>query len=83
MFGYTITVNGKSQKSKSDLCYNNIVCQNYMIRKYENDKVFAETDECLVLLDGVILNSKELVSKYGNGGGYFMLAKHPLAIVQR
>ena len=61
MYGYTITINGKLPARQGDLCYNNIVCSNYLLNKFEQDKIFTETSEYIVLLDGVILNKKEIL----------------------
>ena len=61
MYGFTITVNGKISASKDDICYKNIVCSNYMIKKFEHDKIFTETEEYIIMLDGVILNRKALI----------------------
>lgn len=62
MFGFTITVNGKVAAGTGDINYNNIVCSNQMIHKFDNDKIFQETDEYIFILDGIILNRDELVS---------------------
>ena len=64
MYGNTITINGKAAPQFGDICYQNIICSNYMIHKFEQDKVFAETDGFIVLLDGVILNRKALMVKW-------------------
>lgn len=63
MYGNTITINGKVAPQIGDICYQNIICSNYMIHKFEQDKVFAETNGFIVLLDGVILNRKALMGK--------------------
>lgn len=70
MFGFNIIINGKASSRQDDICYNNIICQNLMIHKFEQDKLFINTDEFIVLLDGVILNKKELLkeSQIVNGG---------------
>lgn len=62
MFGFSITVNGKVSAKEGDINYRNIVCSNYMIKKFEEDKIFAETEDCIILLDGVVLNQKSLLS---------------------
>lgn len=64
MYGFTITVNGKNKAKQGDICYKNIVCSNRMIKKFEQDKVFAETERYIVLLDGVVLNRKQIVSNF-------------------
>lgn len=63
MFGYTVTINGSSLSKKGDICYKNILCSNYMINKFEQDKVFTETEDYILLLDGVILNRKSLMDE--------------------
>lgn len=65
MFGYSITINGKAVSSQFNICYKDIVCSNYMIKKFEQDKLFNETDEYIVLLDGVILNKRQLIEDGG------------------
>ena len=41
------------------------VCRN-VLNKYMDDKLFEETDEAIIILDGVILNKKELMQKYAS-----------------
>lgn len=67
MFGYSALLNrknlvfrtagdGKRKMQNADfLCYNN------MIGKFINDKVFYEDSSFLLILDGVVLNKKELI----------------------
>jgi hypothetical protein len=33
--------------------------------RFRNDKVFTENDDYILILDGVLLNSEELVREYG------------------
>lgn len=80
MYGYSIAINGKVPAKAGDICYKNIICSNHMIEKFEQDKIFAETEEYLVMLDGVILNSKELTSKYGVSGANYVLQKSLLQL---
>lgn len=54
MYGITITENGKVTARSGDITYRNIVCRDHMIRKFERDKVFVETDDYIILLDGVV-----------------------------
>lgn len=63
MFGYTITVNGTTPAKRGDICYKNIVCSNHFIDKFQKDKIFTETEDYIILLDGVILNRVELIEK--------------------
>lgn len=63
MYGYTITVNGNIPSKDGDIFYKNIVCSNRMIHKFEQDKLFAETDDYIIMLDGVILNRSALIEK--------------------
>ena len=42
------------------------LCYNFMIEKYEDDKIFYEDNNYLVVLDGVILNKCKIISS--NGG---------------
>lgn len=69
MFGYTITINGTEKLREGDILYENILCRNYMINKFENDKIFAETVDYLFLLDGIVLNQKELIEHNTTEGG--------------
>lgn len=62
MFGYTITMNGTIPVQTGDISYNNIICSNHMIKKFVQDKIFAETEEYILILDGMILNRKDLIS---------------------
>lgn len=43
----------------------NFYIERRTIRKFLNDKVFAEDEKYVVLTEGVILNSKQLMAKYG------------------
>lgn len=61
MFGYSITINGREKFDQTDIHYKNIVCTNFMINKFKNDKIFEETDEFIVILDGIIINRNELI----------------------
>lgn len=63
MFGYTITVNGRVSAKEGDINYKNIVCSNYMIHKFERDKIFCETNDYIILLDGVVLNKDSLMKE--------------------
>jgi asparagine synthase (glutamine-hydrolysing) len=40
------------------------------IRKFLDDKIFSETDDFLIVTEGVILNKKELEIKYGYPGNF-------------
>ena len=64
MYGITITENGKVTARPGDITYRNIVCRDHMIRKFDRDKVFAETDDYIILLDGVVLNRRLLIDEY-------------------
>lgn len=61
MYGFSISINGKPSNLEGDVVYQNIVCKNYMINKFKNDKVFFDSKDFIVILDGVILNKKELL----------------------
>jgi asparagine synthase (glutamine-hydrolysing) len=61
MYGIQICVNGKPRGGENDILYKNVECRNYMINKFSDDKIFWESEELIVLLDGVILNKKELI----------------------
>ena len=67
MYGYSITINSKTPALDGDICYENIVCSNQMINKFEQDKLFADIDDYIVILDGVILNRLELINKSNQG----------------
>lgn len=64
MYGYTITINGSTQARQGDICHRNNVCSNHMLHKFERDKLFAENENFIILLDGVILNRIELITQY-------------------
>lgn len=66
MFGFSIEKGGKTIKDKKYIAYKDIICRNHMIRKFENDKLYSETDDYIVLLDGIILNRKELIELNNN-----------------
>lgn len=65
MYGFQLIVNGQSScRGKNVIQYKNVECRNYMIKKFERDKCFLETDELLILLDGVVLNKYEFSQQY-------------------
>lgn len=66
MYGNTITINGKVLPQSGDICYQDIICHNCMIHKFEYDKVFTELENYIIMLDGVILNRKELIENCNN-----------------
>lgn len=61
MFGFDIIINGIPVRNQKTICYNNITCTNYMIDKFQQDKLFVETDHYIVILDGIVLNRVELM----------------------
>lgn len=67
MYGIQIAVNGTPRNLKGDILYRNVECRNYMINKFSDDKIFWESDNLIILLDGVILNKKDLISQEGKG----------------
>ena len=71
MFGFsTLLGQISSLDFKSQGCNNRIlksdryICFNNMINKFQNDKVFHEDDNYLLILDGVVLNKQHLMDKY-------------------
>ena len=63
MYGFSITVNGSFKThNPSDISYQNITCESFMINKFNKDKLFTETEEYIVILDGVITNKEEIIS---------------------
>jgi len=62
MYGYTITINGRTTANERDLSYKNIICSNFMIKKFEQDKIFKQTGDFIVILDGIILNKKQIIA---------------------
>lgn len=61
MYGFDIIVNGKNKNG--DIQFGNISCFNRMNEKFPDDKVFSETDDYIIVLDGVILNKNEILIK--------------------
>ena len=60
---------GFGKLNKSNLIHQTIESQKYYlerrtIRKFENDKVFSEDDGYIIVTEGVILNSLQLIEKY-------------------
>lgn len=63
MYGFNIIQNGNGLGvSSKTMRYNNVLCENLMIQKFENDKVFYENDKYLVVLDGVVVNKNKFTS---------------------
>lgn len=61
MYGFTI-LKGVTPYNQSErtLSFSDCVCVNNMIHKFEGDKIFTETDEYIVILDGITLNKTDL-----------------------
>lgn len=54
---------------QTDLMHREFSTQNchlwhYTLPKFENDKVFVNTNNCIFIIEGVILNDKELLEQY-------------------
>lgn len=64
MYGYDLIINGK--QATGDIIFQNICCSNRMIDKFRDDKVFIENDKYVAILDGVVLNKKQLQEQYGS-----------------
>lgn len=65
MFGFDIIVNrNNSNFSGGGIFYKNISCINHFIHKFEKDKLFNETDDYIIILDGVVLNRIALQEKH-------------------
>lgn len=65
MYGFVIfsdTLNSK--QCNRELRSEGYVVQNYMNDKFINDKLFVENDEYIIILDGVVTNTKSLKEKY-------------------
>lgn len=65
MYGFAIfsdTLNSK--QCNRELRSEGYVVQNYMNDKFVNDKLFVENDEYIIILDGVVTNTKSLKEKY-------------------
>ena len=70
MFGFTYLKDNTSQYKMCDnisqfaqVSLHNNICVNHMISKYEDDKVFFQDDDFIVVLDGVVLNKKQLIEE--------------------
>lgn len=69
-FGFTAVVNnGQSQlKEKVGFAYSQkienekLACYGHFINKFIDDKIFRESDDYVLLLDGVVLNKKHLLA---------------------
>ena len=71
MFGFTYLKDNTSQYKMCDnisqfaqVSLHNNICVNHMISKYEDDKVFFQDDDFIVVLDGVVLNKKQLIEEH-------------------
>lgn len=61
MYGFDII---QKDNITADIVVNGFSCRNNLITKFENDKIFNENDDYIVILDGVVTNKKELEAKY-------------------
>lgn len=71
MFGFSYLKDNTSQYKMCDnisqfaqVSLHNNICVNHMISKYEDDKVFFQDDDFIVVLDGVVLNKKQLIEEH-------------------
>jgi len=61
MYGFSIFKGVKPQVvPENRIEYQDKLCVNNMIAKFNQDKLFSETDNLIVILDGLVLNKKEL-----------------------
>ena len=83
MAGFNICINGKyvhnqinNNKFDCDSIDNfSYSCHKFMVKKFENDKVFVENKSFLVILDGVILNKIELEQKFPSSAWHETITK--------
>lgn len=62
MYGFNIIIGAKTNSNcKASIQYKNVIFESNLIDKFAGDKLFFETDKYLVVLDGVILNKKEIL----------------------
>ncbi|GHT67116.1 hypothetical protein AGMMS50239_29730 [Bacteroidia bacterium] len=78
MAGFNLCINGKytNNQTKNEK-YNcdsinkiDYSCHKLMVKKFEKDKIFAENDLYLIIIDGVVLNKIELERKYISGSWF-------------
>lgn len=61
MFGFNIIKGGKGTDTcKASIKYKDIIFESNLIDKFYKDKLFFEDEKYIVVLDGVILNKKEI-----------------------
>jgi len=72
LFGFSALLNRKDfsyniegRKGKSSIT-DNYICHHCFVSKFEDDKIYYEDDNYMILLDGVILNKKDLLRSDGN-----------------
>ena len=80
MKGTTLIVSSMSYDKDKYSSEEYIKGENYQLyknfnKKFLADKVFDEDDEYVVVIDGVILNNKELYSKYGVSDNFSLIKK--------
>lgn len=64
MYGFTINKGFESNRTANRvISYKDNYCVNNMIHRFEDDKLFFEDSDCIVILDGVILNKKDIIKK--------------------
>jgi asparagine synthase (glutamine-hydrolysing) len=72
MAGFNLSINGKyihKQTNDNKFDYDvmngeNYFCRKFMVKKFEKDKVFAENNSFLIIIDGVILNKTDLEQQF-------------------
>ena len=60
-----------AEEKRKKLVVNSITTKNYqverrVVNKFMNDRLFADLDDYLVVVEGVVLNNHELIEQYQN-----------------
>lgn len=64
MFGFDLVqVNNGSFEAKQIIAFDGYSCNNWMIEQFCCDKLFEETHEYILILDGVVTNKAELIKE--------------------
>lgn len=80
MRGTTLVITDRDFEKDKLITSNYIKNDNLLVysnfnKKFLDDKVFREDNELLVIIDGVILNNKELQSKYNSDNNFDLIKK--------
>lgn len=80
MRGTTLICHNKLQLNNRNKDYDSLVGENFIFyknfnKKFENEKIFSESENLIIVIDGVILNNKKLFVEYSVDNNIELITK--------